>query len=357
MISAASFDASASVRNAGRANAVRVWLWIVVGLVLAMIMVGGATRLTQSGLAITEWQPIVGSIPPLSDAAWIDTFDKYKRIPQYAALNRGMSLAQFKVIFWWEWAHRLLGRVTGLAMLLPLLWFLARGRLTRRLAVATAGITALIGLQGGLGWFMVQSGLTGRTDVSQYRLAAHLTLAMIILAGLVAAALSAADHPRGAHLHTVSAGQKRVARGLVVLVLVQAFLGALVAGLKAGLAYNTWPLMAGQVIPAGLGAMSPWYLNPFENALAVQFDHRMMAYLLAAVALVHGWRVARVADDPRVRNSAWLLGLAVLGQTGLGVHTLLAQVPLSLGLMHQAGAALVLMVAVWHAHAIGREDR
>jgi cytochrome c oxidase assembly protein subunit 15 len=329
---------------------VRTWLLAVAALVFLMVSIGGATRLTGSGLSITEWQPIVGTLPPLSDAAWQDAFAKYRQIPQYEHVNRGMSLEAFKFIYWWEWSHRFLGRLVGAVFLLPFLYFFAAGRLSRALLPRLIGVFALGGLQGAVGWYMVRSGLADRIDVSQYRLALHLGLAILIFGALVWVALSLDGHgERSATDRPAAAG---FAAFIVGLVFVQILLGALVAGLKAGAGYNTWPLMDGRLVPDGLGAIEPWYLNLFENALTVQFNHRVVAYVLVVAVVWHAWALTRRAPTPRVTSSALVLAAAVLAQAALGVWTLLAQVPLALGLAHQAGAAAVFGVAVWHLHAI-----
>jgi heme a synthase len=333
----------------------QLWLLTMATLVFTMVIVGGATRLTGSGLSITEWQPIMGALPPLSDAAWHEAFLKYQQIPQYKLLNKGMSLDAFKGIFWWEWAHRFLGRFLGVAFLLPFCVFLARGAVKGSLAWKLAGLFVLGGLQGALGWFMVQSGLSQRTDVSQYRLAAHLLLAALLMAALIWVAFDVGPNiERRVRLRTLAAGSKKASGAILALVFVQIGAGALVAGLKAGLAYNTWPLMDGHVIPNGLGAMTPLWINVFENAAAVQFNHRILAYLLALLIVWHGLRVIRSADDEYMRRSAAVLVAAVLAQIGLGVATLVAHVPLHLALTHQAMAMLVLAAAVWHAHTLAR---
>ena len=334
---------------------VAAWLWLVAALVLVMVGVGGATRLTGSGLSITEWRPIMGAIPPLSDADWQDAFSKYKQIPQYIEINKGMALGAFKSIFWWEWGHRLLGRLIGVAFALPLAWFWWRGAIGARLGRQLLGLLALGGLQGGMGWYMVMSGLSERTSVSQYRLAAHLGLAIAIFGLIVWTALGLRERrQRGVRLDTISDRQRRVAHWLVVLVFAQILLGALVAGLKAGLTYNTWPLMDGHILPNGLLTLEPWYANAFENITAVQFNHRLMAYIVLAVAAWHAWSVQRVADDSSISGSAWMLLVAVLGQAALGIWTLLEVVPPTLGIAHQVGAALVFGIAVWHLHCVRR---
>ena len=331
----------------------QIWLFAMAALVFLMVAVGGATRLTGSGLSITEWQPIMGAVPPLGDAAWQDAFEKYKQIPQYKILNKGMSLEAFKSIYLWEWGHRFLGRLIGIAFLIPFLFFIARGAITRALAWRLSGLFVLGGLQGALGWYMVQSGLSQRTDVSQYRLAAHLLLASLLLAALLWIALNVGrPAARRLQLQTLAPGSRASATFILALVFAQIGAGALVAGLKAGLAYNTWPLMDGHIVPGGLGLMTPLWLNAFENSATVQFDHRGLAYLLAAAVTWHGLRVIRTANDEHMRYSAAALMLTVAGQIALGIWILLAHVPLSLALGHQMMAMLVLATAVWHLQTL-----
>lgn len=337
--------------------AVRTWLLFVAALVFAMVVVGGATRLTDSGLSITEWQPLLGAIPPLSEADWLSAFEKYKAIPEYSVVNSGMSLAEFKFIYWWEWSHRFLGRFIGVAFALPFLGFWLAGKFRPRFALKLMGVFALGGLQGAIGWYMVKSGLVDRIDVSQYRLALHLLVAFSIFALLIWLALDVGPVSERIRLRTVTRGQWRFAVLLLVLVFVQAGLGALVAGMKAGLTYNTWPLMDGHFVPSGLGIMSPWYVNFFENVTTVQFDHRMVAYLLALLAIGHLIALMRSADDERIVRTAGVLVAAILCQTGLGIWTLLWAVPLPLGLAHQAGAALVIAAATLHLHEMTRAAR
>ena len=327
-------------------KAIRIWLLSLAVLVVLILSVGGATRLTGSGLSITEWQPIVGTLPPLTEADWQEVFAKYRQIPQYERINRGMDLQAFKVIFWWEWAHRLLGRLIAVVLLAPLAYFLVTRQLTAGLLLRLAAVLLLGALQGAVGWYMVHSGLSGRVDVSPYRLALHLGLAMAIFGALMTLALAPDAPPR----------PERTKRGvgsaalIVALVLLQIVLGAFVAGLKAGLSHNTWPLMDGRLVPVGLGVMQPWYLNVFENAMTVQFDHRLVAYLLLLAALAHAWWVRRSAA--RVKRSALALAAAVLAQAGLGIWTLLEHVPLPLALAHQAAAAGVFALALWHLHVL-----
>lgn len=335
-------------------GAVRVWLLLVAALVFCMIVVGGAVRLTDSGLSITEWQPLLGAIPPLNEADWLAAFEKYKAIPEYAIVNAGMSLDAFKAIYWWEWAHRFLGRFIGIAFALPFVAFWFMGKLRGRFALKCLGVLALGGLQGAIGWYMVKSGLVDRIDVSQYRLALHLLTAFALLSLLVWLALEAAPSSERVRLRTVTLAQRRTAIALFVLVFVQSGLGALVAGLKAGLTYNTWPLMDGKLVPDGLATQSPWYLNFFENVTTVQFDHRVTAYALVTLALVHLVTLIRSADDERIVGSAGLLTACVLTQMLIGIWTLVSGVPLGLGLAHQAGAAVVIAAATLHLHTITR---
>jgi cytochrome c oxidase assembly protein subunit 15 len=333
--------------------AVRIWLLGIAGLVFAMILVGGATRLTESGLSITEWQPLLGALPPMSEAAWDEAFRKYREIPQYTIINRGMTLDEFKAIYWWEWGHRLLGRFIGVALLVPFLWLWAGRRIAPALMPHVVAIFALGGLQGALGWYMVMSGLVDRVDVSQYRLAAHLGLALLIFGYVFWLALDL-DRIARREPRRQSVGPLSGAVALVASIFVQMLLGALVAGLDAGRGYNTWPLMDGRVIPEGLFVDSPWWINLFENAMTVQFDHRMVAYGVLAVAAAQTFRVFASGAGDRAGTSASMLLAALVAQAGLGIWTLLAQVPIDLGLAHQGGAVVVFAVALWHVHDLYR---
>jgi cytochrome c oxidase assembly protein subunit 15 len=351
-VSAASPAASRVAADGDRA--VRAWLFIVALLVFSMVVVGGATRLTESGLSITEWQPLLGAIPPLNEADWQAAFEKYKAIPEYSIVNAGMSVGDFKFIYWWEWTHRLLGRLIGVAFAIPFLAFWATGRLRPGLPLKLFGVLALGALQGFIGWYMVKSGLVDRIDVSQYRLALHLLIALSILSLLVWLALDAGPAPQHVRLQTVTRAERRFAAILFGLIFLQAGLGALVAGLKAGHTYNTWPLMDGRFVPEGLGQLAPWYLNVFENVTTVQFDHRMVAYLVVALALWHVVALRRSADDERLIGTAGLLAAVLLAQMGIGIATLLAGVPIALGLAHQAGAAIAIAAATVHVHGMTR---
>lgn len=344
-------DARAGV---GADTAVRLWLFGVALLVFAMIVVGGATRLTDSGLSITEWQPLLGAIPPLTDAHWHDAFEKYKTIPEYDLINAGMSLDEFKFIYWWEWSHRFLGRFIGVAFAVPMIGFWFAGMLRPGFGLKLLGVFVLGGLQGFVGWYMVMSGLVDRVDVSQYRLALHLLIAFSILALLVWLALDLGPRSARADQPTVTTGAWRLALAIFAVVFLQSGLGALVAGLKAGLTYNTWPLMDGNFIPTGLGTLSPWYINFFENITTVQFDHRMLAYVLVVLVLWQTVGLARAGSDERAVGSAGLLAAVVLAQMGIGIWTLLKGVPLALGLLHQGGAAVVVAAATLHLHVMTR---
>ena len=332
---------------ARHARALKLWLGALAALIIAMILVGGATRLTDSGLAITEWKLIVGAIPPLSVSDWNDAFAAYKTIPEYTELKRGMSLEEFKTIYWWEWAHRFLGRLIGFAFLVPFAAFWLAGYIPRALLPRLLGLFVLGGLQGALGWYMVKSGLTLRTDVSQYRLAAHFGVALGILAytlWLLFGVGKARGAPAAARGHSVA----WVAGLVLALIFIQMLAGALVAGTDAGMGYNTWPLINGALVPLGLGEVSPWYLNLFENPLTVQFDHRMLGYAVVLAALGQlAWLALKGAPLPLV-GSAFTLALLALLQAVLGVWTLLLSVPIALGLAHQAGAVAVFAVALYH---------
>lgn len=329
-------------------SAVRTWIYVLAALVIAMVAVGGATRLTGSGLSITEWRPVTGAIPPLSEQAWMAEFDKYRQIPQYELVNKGMTLSEFKFIYAWEWGHRQLGRLIGFVFFLPLIWFWVKGAIKGRLALTLLGIGALGGLQGAVGWIMVASGLQpGMTAVAPIKLALHLTIASIILACLVwvAAGLSPRPDPAG----KIRAGGAPAV--LVGLVLLQIVLGGLVAGSKAGLTYNTWPLMDGAFVPPAstLFMVSPWIENFVDNVALVQFNHRMVAYAIVAFALWHAWSARREAAGSRYAGRATALAGLALAQMVLGIVTLVLVVPLWAGLAHQVFAMMVLAMAVVHA--------
>ncbi len=335
------------------ARAIRVWLFTVAALVFAMVLVGGATRLTESGLSITEWKPLTGTLPPLNEAQWQSEFEKYQTIPQYRQLNAGMSLADFKTIYWWEWAHRLIGRIIGVVFFVPLVWFLWRGWIPRHRRAGLWIILALGAVQGAIGWWMVASGLVGRVEVSQYRLATHLVLACLIYVALLWTGTRWQNEFGSGKLDQVAppAIIRTGAIGMLVLLLAQIYLGALVAGLRAGHAYNTWPLIDGGFVPNSSRLLfdAPLWRNFFENPLTVQFDHRMLGYFVGLISLVHLFNVARLVKRGRVFVSAVLVAAAVIVQAALGVWTLLTVAALPLALLHQGTAMIALTLAIIHA--------
>ena len=331
-------------------SAVAKWLFICCALVFAIVVVGGVTRLTHSGLSITEWQPIVGTLPPLSESDWAEAFAKYRATPEYRQLNPDMGLDAFRRIFWWEYAHRLLGRAIGVAFLLPYLWYLIRRRIPKGYAGALGAILVLGGAQGALGWYMVQSGLVADPRVSQLRLTAHLGLAFALFGAMLWAALSLirsrpANAGNGAHRH--------FAYLLTGLVYLMALAGGLVAGTRAGFAYNTFPLMNGSWVPPEILMLEPWYRNFTDNMATVQFDHRLLAAVLALLVPWFAWRVHRTAALGRMQRRAAELLLAMLViQLTLGIATLLLGVPLALAAAHQAGALLLFAAALNASHTL-----
>jgi cytochrome c oxidase assembly protein subunit 15 len=328
-------------------GAVRIWLLAVAALLFAIIAVGGATRLTESGLSIVEWRPVTGVLPPLSLADWQAEFEKYQAIPQYQALNAGMTLDDFKVIYRWEWTHRMIGRLLAATFLLPLLWFLWKGWIGAALQRWLWLIFGLGAFEGAVGWWMVSSGLAERTEVSQYRLAFHLTLACLIYsATLWTAQRLAGDAP------VAAPRRARVgAAVLLALVLAQIYLGALVAGLRAGHIYNTWPLIEGRLVPdaSQLFFLAPVWRNVFENPMTVQFDHRVLAYVVWLGAIAHAIDMVRTERGGAALRGSLALAAAVTLQAALGIFTLLEGAPLAIALIHQTMAIVVLTVAVVHA--------
>ncbi len=330
---------------------VAAWLLLCCTILFALVVVGGITRLTHSGLSIVEWQPLVGTLPPLSEQAWQETFQKYQQTPEYQKVNLGMSLEAFKGIFWWEYAHRLLGRTIGLIFLVPFLYFLLRSKLDRTHAWQLGGIFLLGALQGALGWYMVKSGLIDNPRVSQYRLTAHLGLAFVIYAAMlwVALGLSARRElpPPGATRRLW-----RFSLVLTALIFVMSLSGGFVAGIRAGLVYNTFPLMNGYWIPPQILLLEPWYSNFFENAATVQFEHRLLAWLLAGLVPWFWWRSRHATITPRARLWCDALPAVLLLQLTLGIVTLLLAVPVALGAAHQAGALLLLTTALIVNHEL-----
>ncbi len=334
----------ASERQIAARRIIAVWLLCVAALVALIVVVGGATRLTDSGLSITEWKPVTGAIPPLSQEVWEEEFSKYQQIPEYIRINRGMSLDEFKSIYWWEWGHRFLGRLIGLAFFVPFVIFVLTKRVERALLPHLGGMFVLGGMQGLLGWYMVMSGLTERVDVSQYRLAAHLGLAFFVFGYLVWAAL-----PLWRRALPQAPGFKGRERQIVVLgglIYLQIIAGAFVAGLDAGFTFNTWPLMDGDIFPRHLYPYSPFWVSLFEDVRTVQFNHRMLAYLIAVLVVVYWWRSRH--DEGDLRRSGHLFLGALCVQIVLGVVTLLSVVQIHVALLHQLGAVMLLGAVLYH---------
>lgn len=335
--------------HARHRRAIAIWLLVCCGFVAALVLVGGWTRLTNSGLSMVEWRPVTGFIPPLSEAAWMAEFQAYQQTPEFRLVHSHFGLEEFKTIYWFEFTHRLLGRLTGLVFAVPLAWFLARRAVTGRLTLRLLGLLVLGGLQGFIGWWMVKSGLVDRPDVSAIRLAVHLGMAFLLFSALLWTALDVRASP-GVAAPRPWLG--RLAIGLWVFALVTAISGALVAGLDGGFTYNTFPLMGDRLVPAGLLAMRPVYLNPFENPVTAQFNHRLLAMTLVAAG-VGSWLLARrlgVAGE--ARRAANALAIAVLVQASLGVATLLSVVWLPLASAHQLGALVLLGLTTWLAHSL-----
>jgi cytochrome c oxidase assembly protein subunit 15 len=341
--------AAAGAAEPHGSGAVAIWLFACCGLIFAMVVVGGITRLTLSGLSITEWNPVTGVVPPLSRADWLAEFARYRQVPEYQAVHLGISLVEFQTIYFWEYAHRLLGRAIGLAFAVPLAWFWWRGRLPRRLRVPLLVILGFGFAQGLLGWYMVKSGLAGRVEVSQYRLVAHLALALAIYGATLWAALGLA---RGPGERDAGPGWRRAAEAALVLVAVTIATGGFAAGTRAGLVYNTFPLMDGRPIPAGYAALHPFARNWFENVAAIQFDHRLLA-MTTTVTLLLLWLVGSRAPLPAAARFAVaaLVATAML-QAALGVATLLLVVPIPLAAAHQAAAVLLLTAAIVFRHTL-----
>lgn len=325
-----------------------IWLLVCCAVLLALILLGGATRLTGSGLSMVHWQPL-NVVPPVSEAAWLVEFDAYRASPEYQKVNRGMSLDEFKVIFWYEFGHRLLARGLGLVFALPLAWFWWRGILPQRLRWPMLGLLALGALQGYMGWYMVKSGLVDIPQVSPYRLAAHLSLALVILVLMLRLAVGLLwPRPAAEHPPAIRTGL-RLLLGLVAVTILS---GAFVAGTRAGLVYNTFPLMAGQLVPQGLFALDPLWRNLFENTAAVQFFHRVLALTTLAVTVAVWWWSRRQVLARPVRLAILVSVWIALVQVGLGIATLLLYVPVSIGTIHQGGAVVLLgslLVAEWMA--------
>jgi cytochrome c oxidase assembly protein subunit 15 len=332
---------------------VAAWLLLCAVVIFGMILLGGVTRLTNSGLSMVEWKPIMGVIPPLSEQAWLDTFAKYKEFPEYQKINRGMSLADFKYIFMYEYLHRVLGRLIGVLYLLPMLYFLARGRVRKGLAPKLWLLFLMGGFQGLLGWYMVKSGLVDDPRVSQYRLTAHLGVAVAIYAYMLWLAFSLLM-PQGQAPESGSNAYGRWALALVGLVYLMILSGGLVAGTDAGFSYSTWPLMGPSFVPETIYSGNPAWLDAFEDVTTIQFNHRMFAYLLFLLINVFAYLAYRNVTDSRVRLGAVLLVLAVWIQAGLGISTLLSHVAVPVAAAHQGGAVALLTASLFLARVLSR---
>lgn len=336
-------------------RAIKHWLLVCLLLIFTMVVLGGVTRLTDSGLSMVNWRPIHGMIPPLTQQEWQQEFGHYKKSPEYQKINREMNVDSFKSIFWFEYSHRLLGRLIGLVFLIPFLYFWWRRQIKPGLTPKLIIMFCLGGLQGLLGWYMVKSGLVNNPHVSQYRLTAHLMSAILIYGYILWTILDLASNKA---YRTLADSDIRPWRNwslsLSVLLMVTIVSGGFVAGLDAGLIYNTFPLMGGEWIPEGITALSPWYQNLFENKVTVQFDHRLLAIITGALLLGWYWKGRAAFDDVSITRSFKLIGMMIIIQLALGITTLLLQVPVSLGAMHQAGALLLFSVLLINLHALSR---
>ena len=334
-------------------KSIAVWLFVCCAMVFIMVVVGGVTRLTDSGLSIVEWQPVSGTLPPMSQSDWDEFHQKYQQSPQYQKINKGMSVDEFKTIFWWEYIHRVLGRLIGLVFFIPFVYFLIRKQIDKPLGIKLSGIFILGGLQGFMGWYMVMSGLVDNPHVSQYRLTAHLGLAFVIFAAMFWVATDLLyDRNKSPHNPDELKGLRRFSIGLTWLIFIMVLSGGLVAGIRAGLAYNTFPLMNGHFIPPEIFLLEPLWRNFFENMATVQFDHRMIAWILM-FTVPYFWFKARkhqLSDSAKLACNLFLIMLVI--QVGLGISTLLLAVPLVLGAAHQGGAMMLFTAALWVNHKL-----
>ncbi len=339
-----------------RDRVITQWLMLCLSLIFVMVVLGGVTRLTGSGLSMVNWHPVHGVVPPLSAEQWAEEFGNYKKSPEFQKINRDMGVAEFKSIFWFEYTHRMLGRLIGLVFLLPFLYFWWRNKIKPGLTPRLMIMFALGGLQGLLGWYMVKSGLVSNPHVSQYRLTAHLLSAILIYGFILWTILDLKQNLYyQATRQSAAAGWRKISIVLVTLLLVTIASGGFVAGLKAGAIFNTFPLMGGKWIPEGVAALSPWYLNLFENMVTVQFTHRLLAMTIGLLLL--GWSIRGIThfENGDVKRSFLLLATMVIIQFLLGVSTLLMQVPVWLGAMHQAGALLLFSAMLINVHALSRQ--
>ena len=330
------------------------WLLLCLCLIFFMVILGGVTRLTGSGLSMVNWHP-TGMLPPMSSGQWFEEFSHYKGSPEYKLINQDMTVEGFKSIFWFEYSHRMLGRLIGLVFLLPFVYFAWRKMIKPGLTPRLIIMFVLGGFQGLLGWYMVKSGLVNNPHVSQYRLTAHLLSAIMIYGFILWIILDLLNPKNYLHMkQSAAVGWRRLSLGLLILLLIIIVSGGFVAGLKAGLIFNTFPLMGGQLIPEGIAALSPWYMNPLENLVTVQFNHRWLASLSAIVLVIWYIRGRLNFQDPTLQRSFKLVGMMVVIQAVLGIATLLTQVPVTLGALHQAGALLLFSALLLNVHALSR---
>lgn len=338
--------------NLAARRQIALWLFLCSAMVFATLVVGGVTRLTHSGLSIVEWQPLVGIVPPLTHADWLEVFEKYKQTPEFQKINHAMFLDEFKGIFWWEYFHRVLGRTIGLVFLLPFLYFLLRRKVDRKLVPKLLGIFFLGGLQGAMGWYMVKSGLVDDPRVSQYRLTAHLSLAFVIFIAMMWVALGLIEERSHYFAHEGYRRLQRLGFWLFALACYMVVTGGFVAGIRAGKAYNTFPLMNGHFVPPEIFMIEPWYLNFFNNMATVQFDHRLGAWLLASLAPWFWIRLRQFPDRWRAQRVASLMLVVLTGQIILGILTVLQAVPVALGAAHQGGSMVLMAVILWLNHEL-----
>lgn len=339
-------SANSASDYANRRN-MAIWLLTSAAMVALMVVIGGITRLTESGLSMTEWRPLIGWIPPLSEVEWQRVFDRYRLTSEYRIQFPGMDLEGFKTIFWWEYIHRVWGRSIGLVYALPMFWFLVRRRVERPLVPHLWALLFLGAFQGLIGWWMVKSGFVDREDVSQYRLTAHLGVAIVILGYLLWLALGLLS--RGDDRAAAPVALRRLSLTTAAIAFITILSGGMVAGINAGFIHNTWPLMDGGLLPDDFAALSPFWLNAFENHSTVQFDHRMLAYLTAIIAGFQWYRMHANELHARARVAGHLLGATVVLQILLGISTLLLVVPISLAVLHQGGAVVLFALAIWNA--------
>ena len=331
---------------------IAIWLLVCCAAIFAMIILGGVTRLTGSGLSMVQWEPIMGVLPPLNQAEWEKTFQLYQQFPEYNLKNFAMSLGEFKSIFWFEYSHRLLGRSIGIIFLLPFLFYLVKGKIDKALTPKLITMFVLGGLQGLMGWYMVKSGLVNDPHVSQYRLTAHLALAVIIYAYMLWVALDLLV-PSVADTHDNDSRKLgRFSIIISIMIFITLLSGGFMAGTRAGFAFNTFPLMDGRLIPAGLFELSPVWRNFFENIVTVQFDHRLMATALFLIIPTFWWLAIKSQPGPQLRTGVHLLLAALALQLTLGISTLLLVVPVALAAAHQAGAVLLLTASLYVSHQL-----